>query len=144
MNTGLVSSLSDRSKGRSGRAAWARDTSGLLVLALLVELVRPAMAGESVADANASGANLSSVVAKPTATQLLARTEMPFAVAQAPAQLVYVAKCPAAPPPPEPSIWPLWVAVGAVLVAGAVVGVMVARQSTDLAMPTTTFGTKKY
>jgi hypothetical protein len=118
--------------------------SGLLVLALLVGFVRPAMAGEGMAQVNASGANLPIVVAKPTATRLLARTEMPIAVAQAPAQVVYVANCPAAPPPAEPSIWPLWVAVGAVLVAGAVVGVMYARQSTDLAMPTTTFGTKKF
>ena len=117
---------------------------GLLVLALLVGFVRPAMAGEGTADVNASGANPPMVVAKPTAARLLARTEIPFAVAQAPAQVVYVTNCPAAPPPPEPSTWPLWVAVGAVLVAGAVVGVMVARQSTDLAMPTTTFGTKKF
>jgi hypothetical protein len=116
--------------------------SDLLVLALLVGFVRPAMAGEGMADLNASGSNLPVVVTKPTAMRLLARTEMPIAVAQAPAQVVYVANCPAPPPPPEPSYWPLWVAVGAVLVAG--VGVMVARQSTDLAMPTTTFGTKKF
>ena len=115
-----------------------------MVLALLVGFVHPAMAGEGTADVNTSGASPPMVVAKPTATRLLARTEIPFAVAQAPAQVVYVTNCPAAPPPPEPSTWPLWVAVGAVLVAGAVVGVMVARQSTEVAMPTTTFGTKKF
>jgi hypothetical protein len=144
MNTGLGAWLNDKGKGRSGRAAWARGMSELLVLALLVGFVRPAMAGEGTADAKTSGVNLPVVVTKPTAMRLLARTEMPIVVAQAPAQVVYVANCPAPPPPPEPSYWPLWVAAGAVLVAGAIVGVMVARQSTDLAMPTTTFGTKKF
>jgi hypothetical protein len=118
--------------------------SGVLVLALLVGFVRPSLAGEGTADTNVSGASLPIMVARPTAARLLARTEMPIAVAQAPAQVVYVTNCPAAPPPPESSTWPLWVALGAVLVAGAVVGVMVARQSSDLAMPTTTFGTKKF
>jgi hypothetical protein len=144
MNTGLGAWLSDKGKGRSGRAAWARRVCDLLVLALLVGFARPAMAGEGMADVSASGLNLPIVLTQPTARRLLARTEMPIGVAQAPAQVVYVANCPAPPPPPEPSYWPLWVAVGAVLVAGAVIGVMIARQSTDLAMPTTTFGTKKF
>jgi len=144
MNTGFGARPSDKGMGGSGRAAWARGMSGLLVLALLVGFVRPAMAGEGMAEVNAPGANLPIVVAKPTATHFWARTEMPISVAQAPAQVVYVTNCPAAPPPAESSTWPLWVAVGAVLVAGAVVGVMYTRQSTDLAMPTTTFGTKRF
>jgi hypothetical protein len=144
MNTGLGAWPSDNRMVRSGCAAWARGLSGLLVLALLAGFVCPAMAGDGMAEVNTLGVNLPLVSAKPTAARMLARTEIPIAVAQAPAQVVYVTNCPAAPPPPEPSNWPLWVAVSAVLVAGAVVGVMYARQSTDLAMPTTTFGTKKF
>ena len=65
-------------------------------------------------------------------------------LAQAPAPVSYVITCPAPPPPAEPSTWPLWVAVGAVLVAGVAVGLLYARQDKDLAMPITTFGAKRY
>jgi tetratricopeptide (TPR) repeat protein len=50
------------------------------------------------------------------------------------------APCPAA----ETSYWPLWLAIGAVVVASVVVGVVYARQDKDLAMPITTYGTKDF
>jgi tetratricopeptide (TPR) repeat protein len=52
--------------------------------------------------------------------------------------------CPPAAAPAEPSSWPIWVAVSVVVAAGIVVGVMYARQNTDLAVPETTFGTKRF
>jgi hypothetical protein len=69
----------------------------------------------------------------------------------------------AAPPAPVPNIavcearatatadtspfyqhWPFWAVFGAAVVAGAVAGVLYVAQDTDLAMPVTTFGTKRY
>jgi tetratricopeptide (TPR) repeat protein len=61
-----------------------------------------------------------------------------------PIPFVASTSCPPAAAPPEPSYWPLWVAVGVVVAAGVVIGVMYARQDTDLAMPLTTFGTKQF
>jgi hypothetical protein len=129
--------------GSASHAARLRSIAFLLALALLAGLERPAMAGQGAADGDVSGVNLPGGVAKATATRLLA-TATPITLAQATSQVVYVTNCPAAAQPPERSDWPLWVALGAVLVAGAIVGVMFARQSTDLAMPTTTFGTKDF
>jgi hypothetical protein len=74
----------------------------------------------------------------------------PWLMAPPPAPAPYAAAPPVPPvcgsrgPCPPPSTWPLWVAVGAVVVAGVVVGVVYARQSNDLAMPITTFGTKQF
>jgi hypothetical protein len=127
----------------------------LLTLALSVGLLRPALAEEDTANAgipvrlDPTGQTTEQTTGRSSqrqtaARRLLAATEAPMTVAQAPSQVVYVTNCPAAPPAAESSNGPLWVAVIAILVAGAAVGIMYARQSTDVAMPTTTFGTKNF
>jgi tetratricopeptide (TPR) repeat protein len=97
-------------------------------------------------------------MSQPTAAPLVGTMAPPMMVAAPPPPAPY-----AVPPPPaatfatshdgatavaEPcpacSRWPIWIAVGAVVVAGVVVGVLYARQDTDLAMPTTTFGAKRF
>jgi tetratricopeptide (TPR) repeat protein len=40
--------------------------------------------------------------------------------------------------------WPFWAVLGAAVAGGVVAGVLYARQDAELAMPTTTFGTKQY
>jgi hypothetical protein len=83
-------------------------------------------------------------------------TPPPVIVNQPPPQ-VFVSTPPApACPPSSPIVmsrpcpnpmyeaWPIWTAVGVLLVVGMIVGGAYLATDKDLGMPTTTFGTKKY
>jgi len=71
----------------------------------------------------------------------------PYPVRQAPAP-TYVSCEPCAqasiPPSPVYHRAPFWIVLGTVVVVGTVIGVIYLRQDKDLAMPTTTFGTKQF
>jgi hypothetical protein len=55
---------------------------------------------------------------------------------------------PTAPEPAQPPAfykrWPFWTAVGAVVVGGVVLGIVLSRHSKDVTLPGSTYGTQEF
>jgi hypothetical protein len=79
----------------------------------------------------------------PAPAPMFAAPPPPYAAAPATAFATSAAPPPPAAESPVYHRWPFWVVVGAVVIAGTVVAVWY-MQDRNLAMPTTTFGTKDF
>ena len=108
--------------------------TGLLTLVLLLGQVGSALADDELAQAQPAAALLPMA---PPAPYVAYPPPAPYAAYPPPATA-------AADPSPFYDHWPFWAAFTAAVAGGVIAGVLWARQPTDVAMPTTTFGTKKY
>jgi len=111
--------------------------AGLLTFVLLLGPASSALAGDEREQSQPWAAPFPSPMAQP----------MPYAAYPPPATTFAPnpnGATAAADPSPFYDHWPFWVVFTAAVAGGVVAGVLWARQTTDLAMPTTTFGTKRY